>query len=91
MTFGRVPMFFYILQWFTAHGFAVILSFIAGKSVAYLFLNFGENGQAAPPDNGFSLPVVYAVWITGLIFLYPLCYLYGNYKAKHKHWLLSYL
>ncbi|HUR97209.1 MAG TPA: heparan-alpha-glucosaminide N-acetyltransferase domain-containing protein [Pyrinomonadaceae bacterium] len=91
ITFGRVPLFFYILQWFTAHGIAVLLSLAAGKEVAYLFMNFGDNAQAAPADHGFSLPVVHAAWIAGLILLYPLCYWYGNYKRKNKHWLLSYL
>ena len=91
ITFGRVPMFFYILQWFTAHGLAIILSLLAGKEVAYLFMNFGDNAQAAPPDHGFSLGVTYAAWIGGLIILYPLCYWYGNYKRKSKHWILSYL
>ena len=44
-----------------------------------------------PPDNGFSLPVVYLAWIGGLINIYPLCLWYGNYKQRTKHWLLSYL
>ncbi len=91
ITFGRVPMLFYILQWFTAHGLAIVLSLLVGKDAAYLFKNFGENGEAAPPDYGFSLAVTYAVWIAGLIILYPLCYWYGEYKRKNKHWLLSYL
>lgn len=91
ITFGRVPMFFYLLQWFTAHGFGILLSLIVGKSISYFFMNFGGNSAAAPPDYGFSLPVVYAAWIGGLIILFPLCYWYGEYKRKNKHWLLSYL
>lgn len=91
VTFGQVPMFFYILQWFVAHGAGVLLNFLAGKPVGYLFMNFGENIQAAPPDYGFSLWVVYAAWIGGLILLYPLCWWYGNYKRRNKHWMLSYL
>ncbi len=91
ITFGRVPLFFYILQWFTAHSAGVVLSLITGKSISYFFMNFGENGQAAPQDYGFSLPVVYAAWIGGLVILFPLCYWYGEYKRKNKHWLLSYL
>ena len=91
ITFGRVPMFFYLLQWFTAHGMAVVLSFLAGKEIAYLFMNVGENIKALPPEHGFSLGVVYAAWIAGLIILYPLCYWYGNYKRRKKSWWLSYL
>jgi len=91
ITFGRVPLFFYILQWFTAHILGIVLSLIAGKSISYFFMNFGENGQAAPPDYGFSLWAVYAAWIGGLVILFPLCYWYGNYKRRNKHLLLSYL
>lgn len=91
IVFGRVPMFYYLLQWFVAHGFGVILTLAAGKDSAYLFMNFGENAQHMPPDYGFPLWVVHAAWIGGLIILYPLCLWYGNYKRRNKHWLLSYV
>ena len=91
ITFGRVPMFFYILQWFVAHGAGIVLTLLSGRSIAYFFMNFGENAQAAPPDYGFSLWVVHAAWIAGLILLYPLCAWWGDLKRRKKHWLLSYL
>jgi hypothetical protein len=90
IVFGRVPLFFYILQWVSAHLFGVGLSWIAGKDIAYFFTPPGP-GMQLPPDNGFSLPVVYFAWIAGLIIIFPLCYWYGNYKMRNKHWLLSYL
>lgn len=89
--FGRVPFFFYILQWLFAHGAGVLLGYMAGKDVSYLFLGLSEIGQAAPPDHGFPLWVVYAVWIAGLIILYPLCAWFAGVKRRNKHWLLSYL
>jgi len=91
ITFGRVPMFFYLLQFPMAHTLGILLSLATGKDIGYFFLNFPEIAAQAPPDHGFSLPVVYAAWIGGLILLYPLCYWYGNYKRRNKHWLLSYL
>src|SRR5215203_1311155 len=90
IVFGRVPLFFYILQWISAHLFGIGLSLLAGKEVGYLFESLGPERQI-PPDSGFSLPVVYFAWIAGLIIIFPLCYWYGNYKLKNKHWLLSYL
>jgi hypothetical protein len=39
ITFGRVPFFFYLLQWIAAHLLAVSASWMAGKPVAYLFTN----------------------------------------------------
>src|SRR5580765_6326362 len=91
IVFGRVPMFYYLLQWFMAHGSAVLLGYLAGKDVSYLFLNLLQMGQAAPPGHGFPLWVVYADWIVGLIILYVLCYWYGNLKRRNRHWAFSYL
>lgn len=91
ITFGRVPMFYYLLQWLVAHTSGVLLGYLAGIDVSYLFNNLLEMGQAAPPGYGFSLGVVYAVWIVGLIILYPICKWWSSVKQRNKHWLLSYL
>lgn len=91
ITFGRVPMFYYLLQMPVAHAMGVIISLMAGKEIAYFFMNFPESAAAAPPDSGFPLWVVYAAWIVGLALLYPLCLWYGNFKRRSRHWLLSYL
>ena len=41
---------------------------------------------------GFSLLVVYAIWIGIIILLYPLCKMFDKYKQTHKEkWWLSYL
>ncbi|HEU0253291.1 MAG TPA: heparan-alpha-glucosaminide N-acetyltransferase domain-containing protein [Pyrinomonadaceae bacterium] len=90
VTFGRVPLFFYLLQWFTAHMISVILHFAAGKPVAWLFkspLTF----EAPPPEAGFNLAVVYAAWIIGVIILYPVCKWFAGVKARRRDWWLSYL
>ena len=91
IVFGRVPIFYYILQWFTAHILAILLCILTGKEFGYLFANLMDMARLAPPDNGFPLWVVYAAWISGMILLYPLCLWHGNYKRRNKHWLLSYL
>lgn len=90
IVFGRVPLFFYILQWISAHLFGIGLSLLAGKDIGYFFQALGP-GMQLPPDNGFSLPVVYFAWIAGLVIIFPFCYWYGNYKRRSKNWLLSYL
>lgn len=88
ITFGRVPMFFYILQWFMAHSMGILLAYAAGKTP---LLSPPFPGTEIPPDHGFALWVVYAAWLTGLILLYPLCLWWGNLKKRNKHWALSYL
>lgn len=91
ITFGRVPMFFYLLQFPLAHSIGILLTLIAGKDASYLFLNFSDLFEKAPADAGFSLGVTYLAWIAGLIILYPICAWWSGIKRKNKHWLLSYL
>ena len=91
INFGKVPMLFYVLQWVVAHGAGVLLGFLAGVDVSYLFLDLFQMGRAAPPGHGFSLLTVYLVWAVGLIALYPLCAWYAGVKMRNRHWLLSYL
>jgi hypothetical protein len=90
ITFGRVPMFFYLLQWPVAHGGALVASMLVGKPWAHLIGS--PLGSAPPaPGAGFNLGVVYLFWIGGTLLLYPLCRWYANLKATRRDWWLSYL
>lgn len=90
ITFGRVPLFFYLLQWPTAHFISVLAHLIAGKPVRWMFgSQIGSPGP--PPGIGFNLAVVYTCWILGIILLYPLCKWFADLKQRRKDWWLSYL
>ncbi len=90
VTFGRVPLFFYLLQWYTAHIISVLLHLAFGKPVAWLFKS--PIDFTAPPEGvGFSLAIVYLAWIIGVLLLYPLCKWFAGVKQRHKKWWLSYL
>jgi uncharacterized membrane protein len=91
IVFGRVPLFYFLLQMFVAHGFGVLLGMLAGKSIAHLFLNFPASSTNVAPDAGFSLWVVYAAWLGGLVSLYPLCHWYGELKQRRRGFPFSYL
>jgi len=90
VTFGRVPLFFYLLQWYTAHLIAILLNFAFGKQVRWLFQTpidwFGTR-----PNAGFNLAVVYLSWIVGVLLLYPLCKWFAGVKQRRRDWWLSYL
>jgi hypothetical protein len=90
ITFGRVPLFFYVGQWVVAHILAIVASLAAGKPTAYLFSNVFV-GPPPPANTGFNLPIVYALWITGVLLLYPLCVWFAAVKARRRDWWLSYL
>jgi len=92
VTFGRVPLFFYLLQWYTAHLMAVVLGLIARQSVAWQFESPIDKFSHPPPSGvGFRLWVVYVCWITGVLLLYPLCKWFAGVKARRRDWWLSYL
>jgi uncharacterized membrane protein len=88
VTLGRVPLFFYLLQFYLAHGLAVLVGFLAGQPVAHQFAPY----RRSLPGVGFDLWVVYLFWIIGLVMLYPLCRWYAGVKQRHRSdWRLSYL
>lgn len=90
VTFGRVPLFFYLLQWYTAHLIAVLLNFAFGKSVRWLFQT-PIDWMGTRPDAGFNLVVVYLAWLAGVFLLYPLCKWFAGVKQRRRDWWLSYL
>ena len=91
VAFGRVPLFFYVLQWVTAHLIAVILHLAFHKPVHWLFQSPASWFLNPPKGNGFSLVVVYLSWIAGVLLLYPLCKWFTGVKARRRDWWLSYL
>ncbi len=90
ITFGRVPLFFYLLQWPTAHLMSILAHVIGGKPIGWMFgSQIGQGGP--PPGTGFNLVVVYAAWLAGVLLLYPLCKWFAGVKARRRDWWLSYL
>lgn len=89
VTFGRVPLLFYLLQWPVAHGMALLLSLAAGKPTSHLF---GMPGFTPPPAGaGFGLGVACLCWLAGVAILYPLCRWFAVVKQRRNDWWLSYL
>lgn len=91
VTFGRVPLFFYVLQWIAAHLLPIGAGVIAGQTVAYQFLDPMTRFTNPPPDVGFGLEITYLLWILGVVLLYPLCRWFAAVKRRRSDWWLSYL
>jgi len=51
----------------------------------------GGNAKSFPPGFGWDLWVAYAVWITIVVGLYPLCRWFASVKDVRRDWWLSYL
>ncbi|HEU4588375.1 MAG TPA: heparan-alpha-glucosaminide N-acetyltransferase domain-containing protein [Gemmatimonadales bacterium] len=89
VTFGRVPLFFFVIQWYVAHPIGFVLSLLAGKPVSHLF---GMPGATPPaPGAGFGLGATYLAWLAGLLITYPLCRWFAEVKRRRTEWWLSYL
>ena len=86
-TFGRVPLFFYVLHIALAHLAAGIIAFAMGYGTALLSDDFMQ----VPQQWGFALPVVYLAWALALATLYPACRWFAAVKRRRDDWWLSYL
>jgi len=87
--FGRVPLFYYVLHIPLIHLVAVVAAYMTGINAGFLFSN-------SPPGSwnveyGFSLGVVYLVWIAVILLLYLPCRWFADVKRRRKESWLSYL
>ncbi|MEJ8841746.1 heparan-alpha-glucosaminide N-acetyltransferase domain-containing protein [Lacibacter sp. H375] len=91
--YGRVPMFYYILHIYLLHAAALVATgLFTGFSWQIWVLKEPLWLTQTLKGYGFSLGIVYIVWIGIVLFLYPLCKWYDRYKQNHKEkWWLSYL
>ena len=94
IVFGRVPLFFYIVHIFLIHAIALLISYLRYGGPSGLFVGPLFHGDARPlypPDYGFGLAGVYAVWLFVVIALYPVCRWFAELKQRRREVWLSYL
>ena len=92
VTFGRVPLFFYCLQWAWAHVAGLVISAIQGYSLAPYFMNVLRIVSLPErPEMGGPLWTTHAAWIVGTVVLYFPCRWFAELKARRRDWWLSYL
>lgn len=91
-TFGRVPFFYYILHLYLIHMLAMLAAQLTGFGWRAMILPDWVGSVPMLNGYGFHLWVVYLVWLTVILILYPLCKRFDRYKTSHKEkWWLSYL
>jgi len=94
IVFGRVPFFYYGAHLLLAHLIAVGMNFVRYGAKSFLLMtppSMGGPSEAFPPDYGFSLWTVYAVWLVVLLLLYPACLWFARLKQRRHDWWLTYL
>ncbi len=92
LVFGRVPFFFYIIHLYLTHALALLMLIYSGRNWREYILSASELRSGALSAVGWSLPIVYAIWLIVVVLLYPLCKWYQDYRSTHlSQWWLSYL
>jgi uncharacterized membrane protein len=92
VTFGRVPLFYYLLHVPLIHMVAVVVALACCGEAGFLFQHiFVTRPSEIPAGYGFGLPVVYLVWLGVVVALYPPCHWFAVLKQKRSDAWLSYL
>lgn len=91
-TFGRVPLFFYLLHIPLIHALALAVSLVRTPSATWwLFTNHPMLPPPQPAGYVWSLSLLYAVWAIAILCLYFPCRWYADLKARSRSRWLSYL
>jgi uncharacterized membrane protein len=90
---GKVPMFYYLLHVPLIHLIAVVVCYARYGQAHWMFESPSIEyfPFTRPPDWGYSLPVVYLIWICVVVALYPLCKWYAGLRLRSSNPWLSYL
>jgi uncharacterized membrane protein len=88
--YGSVPFFYYVLHFYLIHIITVILFFATGYTTSQI-IDRNSPFLFRPTNFGFSLGIVYLLWLVVIIALYYPCKWFSRYKKTHSQWWLSYL
>jgi uncharacterized membrane protein len=84
LVFGRVPMFFYLIHIPLIHALARGTALVRYGPAIF-------EAEQLPADAGYSLPVVYGIWLGIVLALYPVCRWFAGVKRRRRAAWLSYL
>lgn len=89
VTFGRVPLFYYVLHLYLIHAIAIALIYVQHHEMPGWLFSFppGHAGEGF----GYGLPVLYLIWMGIVVALFPLCTWFADLKRKRSDIWLSYL
>ncbi len=92
-TYGRVPLFYYLVHIYILHLLAMLLAAFTGFGWSKMVIAHSwVTDEPSLKGYGLSLPWVYLIWLVVVIGLYPLCKKYDQYKQNNRSkWWLSYL
>lgn len=92
LVLGKVPMFYYLLHFPLIHLLAVVVCYVRYGQAHWMFESptIDKFPFTQPPGWGFSLPIIYLIWASVVIALYPLCRWFAALKQRRSDAWLSY-
>ena len=81
--YGKVPLFYFIIHLFIIHSLMFLMLRLQGFGSKDLLFGAFNNGRPKA-GGGVDLPVIYLIWISVVVLLYPVCKWYGSYKSVHR-------
>jgi uncharacterized membrane protein len=81
ITYGRVPLFFYLLHWPLIHVLAIGVIRAEGRPIPWT-----EWPLEYPPDVGYSLGFVYLMWALVVGIMYGPCAWFAQFRRRHRDW-----
>jgi uncharacterized membrane protein len=91
-TFGRVPLFYYLLHIPLIHASAIVVSLVReGRVNPWLFGNHPMMPPPVPPGYMWSLPLLYLVFAIDVAILYIPCRWFARVRAERRNSILRYL
>ncbi|HYC66805.1 DUF1624 domain-containing protein [Brevundimonas sp.] len=91
LTFGRTPLFTYVLHVWLAHALALLVGVAMGVPASAFFNMLGDPGRLLAAGWGFGLAGVYGFWLLTVVLLYPLSRWFEGVKRRRCDWWLGYL
>lgn len=92
IVFGRVPLFYYLIHIPLIHGLAVALDYWRFQWSPQTGAGpWAGQPKDLPSNYGFDLWQVYLIWLSVIVILYPLCYIFMRLKRRYPGGLLSYM
>jgi uncharacterized membrane protein len=91
-TFGRVPLFYYLLHIPIIHAAALVVSLAReGRVNPWLFGNHPMMPPPVPAGYTWGLPLLYLVFAVVVAILYVPCRWFARVKVRHRDGLVRYL
>jgi uncharacterized membrane protein len=81
ITFGRVPLFYFITHWYLIH--FLLFAYLLAQGFGPDTWEGGQNLGRPTAWTGLDLSGVYLAWALTVAGMYPLCRWYLHYKRRH--------